>query len=221
MMTIALSILLAVVSVMGADDGHASAPVQGQRLPPALKKTINTIRPKPQFDGWAVPMNRPDKALRAVVYRWFTSGCPWCRRSLPALEQLRQEFGPRGIQVVAVFHPKPPSPVVGSTAAATGRALGFNGPVAIDEDWSELGRLAGAPGGLSATSVTLVLDPQRRLVHAHRGPEFYPSDDPRKARADAGYRALRGALEQLGAPEQAPASEPEPRPEQKNGPKAA
>jgi len=175
-------------------------------LPPALKKTINTVRPAPQFDGWATPVRVETDAPppRAVVYRWWTTSCPWCRRSLPALEQLRMDYAARGVQVVAVFHPKGLTRLTPEAVAVEAKALGFHGAVAIDTDWSELGRLAGPPGNLSATSVTLVLDQARRMVHAHRGPAFCPSADLALARENAGYVALQQALERLASPKQPP-----------------
>lgn len=187
---------MVVAGVLALQSAQALPPA----LPPSLKASMETVRPEPQFDGWAVAAAPESPKPRAVVYRWFTTGCPWCRRSMPALEQLRREYEPRGIRIVAVFHPKPPAPVDVLAVAAAAKSLGFNGPVAIDQDWSELGRLAGPPGGLSATSVTLVLDGKRRLRHAHKGPVLHPSDDPARARADAGYKALRQALERLAGP---------------------
>ena len=168
-------------------------------LPPSLAKSINTVRPVPQFDGWATPMHSDADAPppRGIVYRWWTIECPWCRQSLPALEQLRKDYASRGIQFVAVFHPKPPRPIAPETIAADAKALGFNGPVAIDTDWSELKRLVGAPSGLSATSVTVVFDSSRRMVHAHKGPVLFPSSDRSKAQENDGFVKLQQAVERI------------------------
>ncbi len=194
MITVALAVAMCVTqSPLG---------VPSVSLPPSLVKSINTVRPVPQFDGWATPMRIDADAPppRGIVYRWWTIECPWCRQSLPALEQLRKDYASRGIQVVAVFHPKPPRPIAPEAIAAEAKALGFNGPVAIDADWSELERLVGAPSGLSATSVTVVLDSSRRMAHAHKGPVFFPSADVSKARENAGYVGLQQAVERLATP---------------------
>jgi thiol-disulfide isomerase/thioredoxin len=171
-------------------------------LSPALQQTINTIRPTPQFDAWATPLIVKEDAPppKAVVYRWWTVGCPFCKRSLPAFEQLRKDYASRGIQFVAVFHPKGLTRLTPQEAAMKAKALGFHGAVALDLDWSELRRLAGPTGLLSATSVTLVLDGQRNMVHAHKGPGFCQSDSPRLKKENAGYVSLRAAIERIALP---------------------
>jgi hypothetical protein len=39
-----------------------------------------------------------------------------------------------------------------------------------------------------------VIDKRGRVVHVHPGPEFYPTDDPSRARQDRDFRAIRVAI---------------------------
>jgi len=176
--------------------------VTGPTLPESLRAVMHTRRPAPAFDAWAVPVSRDSPAKpSATVYRWWTDSCPWCEQSLPALEQLRTPAERAGVRMIAVYHPKPPRPVDPAQVAAWAKAKGWHGPVLIDQDWSELEKLAGPLKGLSATSVTLVLDPQRRLRHAHAGPVLFPSEKPQDAGLNAGFLGLKQAMQRFFRPD--------------------
>ena len=174
----------------------------GPTLPESLRTAMTTVRPTPTFDAWAVPVAKDAGAKpRATVYRWWTDGCPWCTQSLPALESLRKRAESAGVRMIAVYHPKPPGDVDPAQVRAWAQAKGWKGPVAIDLDWSELQKMAGPLKGLSATSVTLVLDPDRRLRHAHAGPVLFPSEKLRDAVSNAGFLALKRAMERFFCPD--------------------
>jgi len=176
--------------------------VTGPTLPESLRAAMHTVRPAPAFDAWAVPVAKDAPAHpRATVYRWWTDSCPWCTQSLPALEQVRKNAEPAGVRMIAVYHPKPPRMVDPAQVAAWAKAKGWHGPVVIDQDWSELEKLAGPLKGLSATSVTLVLDVQRRLQHAHAGPVLFPSEKPQDAGPNADFLAMQQALERFFTPD--------------------
>src|SRR5262245_25523069 len=76
-------------------------------------------------------------AGKVVVIRNFTSGCPYCESTLPALDQIQRDFRDRGLVVLGVYHPKPPRAVSDAEAADHARALGATSfPVAVDPTWA-------------------------------------------------------------------------------------
>jgi len=135
---------------------------------------------------------------RAVLVRFWTDTCPYCRASLPAVEQLRVEHGPRGLVTVGVYHPKPPREVNETIVEIAARRLGYYGPVAIDQGWESL-RAIWLESGPSrrATSASFLLDRDGRVRFVHPGPEFHPGDDPSHARCAADFTALEAEIESL------------------------
>lgn len=149
-----------------------------------------------EWIGAPVPL-RGEGAAPATIVRWWTDGCPYCKASLPALEALRRELGPRGLRVVGVYHPKPPRSVHAEVAVETARSLGFEGPLAVDADWEVLRHFWLATGERDATSVTFLLDADGVVRWVHPGPQLFPSDEEQYAQEDADYRDLRAAVEGL------------------------
>jgi thiol-disulfide isomerase/thioredoxin len=43
-----------------------------------------------------------------VLLRWWTEGCPFCTATAPALLSLQKEYCAKGLEVIGVYHPKPP-----------------------------------------------------------------------------------------------------------------
>ncbi len=139
----------------------------------------------PSFDG------------HVALVRWWTDGCPYCERSLPALEALRARHAERGLIGVAVYHPKPPRAVLDEEVAAAARALGRHGFVLVDEDWSSLRAAWLDATERAATSVTFLLDREGRVRFVHPGAELHPSDDADHAHCAADFRALESAVDAL------------------------
>ena len=164
-------------------------------LPPERggQDVVGTRMPELAFDATITPVTRTE-APKATLYRWWTTGCHWCRDSLPAIETLRRRYEDRGLRTVGVFHPKPPRPVGKAACIEDAKKLGYRGDLAVDEDWSELKRFYLDTGRRKATSVTFLVDAEGVIRFVHPGPVFHPSDDPEKAEADADYRALEAAI---------------------------
>jgi hypothetical protein len=153
--------------------------------------------PAPQGAPDDGPSSGAGPPPRATLYRWWTDGCRFCATSLPAVELLRVQFAERGLRVVGVYHPKPPRAVDLETVRRTARDLGYAGALAVDADWSELGRLYLSTGTRHSTSASFLVDADGVIRFVHPGPEFHPSDDPAAARQDADYQSLVRAVEAL------------------------
>jgi len=156
-----------------------------------------------RLSGWVESAGPPERVTgaRAVLLRWWTDTCSYCERSLPALDSLAQEFGDDGLVVVGIYHPKPRARAFAEAEVlGIARGYGFNGPVALDANWSLLEEAWLGSGGRKATSVSLLLDSEGRVRHVHPGPELHPSRDPVHAECAQGFEAMeRAVAELLGA----------------------
>lgn len=134
---------------------------------------------------------------RPTLVRFFTDSCPYCAASLPALEDLRARTPE--LAVLAVYHPKPAREVTLEDARAHARALGFEGPVAVDGHWATLRELAPLAGASAPTSISILLDRQGRARWFHPGPELFPSDVPADGLAAADFADLERAVQVVSA----------------------
>jgi thiol-disulfide isomerase/thioredoxin len=196
--TIALSLVLLTPTVMALPSHQPTT--QPAAVPESRggRDLVGTRWPDLAFDRWITSDGRPIRNEGSVtLYRWWTNTCPYCASSLPALEQLRQKYGPAGLQVVAVYHPKPPREVSDETIRKSAKAIGFEGPLAMDKDWSELKRLYLSTGDRGATSASFLVDHKGVIRFVHPGPDLFPSDKPGDARQDEDFRALETAVQVL------------------------
>jgi thiol-disulfide isomerase/thioredoxin len=148
---------------------------------------------------------------RAVLVRWWTDGCRYCRTTLPVIEKLRQRY-PDDLVVIGAYHPKTPRPTGDKEIVRYARNLGFHGPIAVDPQWEMLGRywLDGHPEH-GWTSVTFLLDRGGRIRWVHPGGEYHPSDDSRHAACNRSMTELVQVLSEIvsePAPKAVAPSEP-------------
>jgi thiol-disulfide isomerase/thioredoxin len=135
---------------------------------------------------------------KAVLVRFWTDTCPYCRASLPSLDRLRREHGPQGLVTVGVYHPKPPRIVPDAVVAEAARALGFEGPVALDPDWAALRAIwLDGPEPRDATSASFLLDGEGRVAFVHPGPEFHAEPTAGHETCVQDYDALDAAIREL------------------------
>lgn len=178
--------------VAPSDDVDSAAELLGQ---PARAWT---------FDRWvdSAPLTLASLRGKVVLVRWFNTGCRYCGNTLPSLEVLRTRYAAQGLVVVGVFHPKPIRHVSDAFVRRTARKLGFNGPLAVDEEWTTLNRwwLANHPDR-NWTSVSFLIDRDGIVRWAQGGGEYHPSQDPRHAACDASYAELERTIRRLtGSP---------------------
>lgn len=125
------------------------------------------------FTDWSnnAPLTLAQLRGRVVVVRFWTVGCPFCEKSMPALEKLSQEFRDQPVTFVGAFHDKP----VGSVPdmkepMKVARAWGVTFPLAFDRDWRTLRAWYLDGHDRPATSVTLVIGKNGRVAHVDPGP---------------------------------------------------
>jgi thiol-disulfide isomerase/thioredoxin len=183
--------LLAVLFSPLAFAGDSNAPRDGREL-------IGTKMPALTFDRWiGTASGKPlDVSGRPVLYRWWTSGCAFCAKTLPAIDTLRTRYEPQGLQVVAIFHPKPPHEVSVDAIRDVAKKIGFNGVIAADDSWSQLKRVW-LTEKRPATSVSFLVDAKGVIRFIHPGTMFYPSEDPQDAKENEAYRELESTIEKV------------------------
>ena len=157
---------------------------------------VGTKFPKLDFDG---TVNAPEETApaKATLYRWWTNACPWCEQSLPAIEVWRNQYAARGLRTVAVYHPKPPREMSADAIKKMAEALGYNGEIAVDLDWSALQKAYLAKADRKATSVSILVDEDGVVRFVHPGPVYFASDNPEEARANADHALLEQAIRSL------------------------
>lgn len=134
---------------------------------------------------------------QVVVIRSFTEGCPFCASTMPALQQWHKELGPRGLQVLGVFHPKPARPISDAEVARAARALGVGFPIASDPSWALVNSWWLRRTRGRWTSFTFILDRRGQVRYVHPGGEFHPGGGAAHAVCRDDHQKMRALIETL------------------------
>lgn len=192
---------LAYAGYYGDEIGRRAWEASHETCPGALdgQEMIGRTLPEWHLDPWLDGETRTLASLRGrvvVVRFWTAPGCPYCEKTLPALQRLAKELEAEPVTFVGAFHGKPakayprldePSKVL--------KKWGVDFPVALDPEWSTLRSWWYADGAhRHASSVTFVIAKDGKLLHVHPGPVFHPSDDPDEAKENEDYLAVRSAI---------------------------
>jgi peroxiredoxin len=143
------------------------APVEGQEL-------IGKPAPPLSLPDWlnSKPLDLPDLRGKVVLLRWWTEGCPYCTATAPSLLSLERTYGEKGLQVIGVFHPKPPGKWSLEQVRRAAAEKGFTFPIAIDGNWAALHRWW-LTKDRDFTSVSFLLDQNGIIRYIHPGGEFH------------------------------------------------
>jgi peroxiredoxin len=140
---------------------------------------IGVTAPPFRFDAWlnTEPMTLDELRGRVVLVRWWTDTCPFCASSAPALRTLHEQYGPQGLTLIGVFHPKArmDDPLDLPRVRRVVEQRDFDFPIAVDWNWPT-GALKDwwlTGPDRPATSVTFLLDPQGVIRFVHPGMEYH------------------------------------------------
>jgi peroxiredoxin len=138
------------------------------------EELIGKPAPPLQLRDWlnSKPLEISDLRGKVVLLRWWTEGCPFCAATAPALISLEQTYGSRGLQVIGIFHPKPPGRWTMEQVRRATAEKHFTFPVAIDGNWSALKRWW-LTKHRRATSASFLLDQNGIISNVHPGGEFH------------------------------------------------
>ncbi len=177
----------------------APAPVVGKpESRESIAKLIGITPAAWQVDRWinSKPLSLEGLRGKVVLVRWWTAGCPYCSASAPALRTFHQDYGPKGLVVIGMYHHKDDGPFDPAVYEATAKQYGFTFPLAFDPDWKTLHSWMRDAGGASVetgfTSVTFLLDKHGVVRHVHPGGE-YVAGEPGHAELDRKITELLAA----------------------------
>jgi peroxiredoxin len=165
---------------------------------------IGVPAPPFQFDQWlnSKPLAVEDLRGHVVLLRWWTDTCPFCASSAPALRKLNEQYSPKGLKVIGVFHPKAGrnDPIDVARVRRAVEARDFTFPVAIDWEWQKHTLKSWWLTGPErpATSVTFLLDKKGMIRYVHPGMEYHdPNGSPEHAMCANDMAGIRAAIERL------------------------
>lgn len=193
-MRMLLAVLFAIGAVSFPADAAPANPLLGQALGP-----LSGVR-------WATPGGKPDAFAKhkLTIIRWWTTSCPHCSTSVPALSRLWKKYRAQGLHFVAMYHHKGGRAKTDAQLKAYLRKLGFEGTLARDDRWTKLRDVMRRAGFRSATSISVAVDAKGVVRWAHAGPRIHYSKDPRYAGAHRDMQALTSFVAGYLAPKPEP-----------------
>jgi peroxiredoxin len=142
------------------------------------------------------PVEMTDLRGKVVLLRWWTQGCPFCEATAPALRKFQAEYDRRGLEVLGIYHPKPPGDWSMAKFEEATKEKNFNFPVALDADWSALKRWW-LNQDRDFTSVSFLVDRGGVIRYVHPGGEFHEGNQGGTATHEAcqrDYRAIEAKI---------------------------
>lgn len=135
---------------------------------------------------------------KVVLIRFWLIGCPYCTSTAPALNDLHQRFGDKGLVVIGFHHPKSPRSRDPEVVQRTARKLGFEFPVGFDQDWEAL-RAYWFPKDQRRrfTSVSFLIGRRGRIRWLHDGGEYHRGGDAAHSACRAALTSLEHHIQQL------------------------
>jgi peroxiredoxin len=113
----------------------------------------------------------------------------------PALVELYEKYEEKGLVVVGIHHPKSEGAKDPGLVRRTAEKLGFNFPIAQDNNWKVINSYWLDAKERSFTSVSFLIDKEGIIRFVHDGGEFYRSETNRDA--DRAYRAIEEKIVEL------------------------
>jgi peroxiredoxin len=164
---------------------------------------IGRPAPKLALNHWvnSKPLEIAELRGKVVLLRWWTEGCPFCAATAPALRKLQRDYNDRGLQVIGVYHPKPPGDWDLAKVELAAKKKEFTFPVALDADWKALKRWW-LDRERDATSVSFLLDREGTIRYVHPGVEFHEGTEgglPNHDRCQRDFRTIDAKIAELVA----------------------
>lgn len=128
-----------------------------------------------------------------VVVRFWSDGSDVCARTMPAMQQLAEEFRGEPVVFIGIFSPEN-SYAVDPWGDAQSLAHDWGVTFPIAEDASTLNTWWRSRYDNLPNTPTFVIGPDGHVVHLHPGPEFFPSDEVADQICDDDYHAMKSAI---------------------------
>lgn len=195
MLTAQLVLALIPALLLLAGPGRA-APSSPGWAPKEGRSLLGTVAPEWGRLRWSQggPTTLASLRGRVVLLRFWLVGCPYCTRSAPALRELWQRHKDQGLVVVGLHHPKSPESEDPAAVARAARALGFEFPIATDNDWTTIRAYGVGRVFQRFTSVSFLIDRRGVIRFVHDGGEFHRGGGPAHSTCNAAFEALEAAI---------------------------
>ena len=146
------------------------------------------------------PLSIKDLRGKVVLVRLWTSGCPFCTRSAPALQTLFERYHDRGLVVVGIHHPKSKKARARDVVEEAVSALGIRFPVGIDNEWQTVKAYGVGTRFKAFTSISVLIDKQGVIRWVHDGGDLHPGGGSGHEDCARAWESLHGAIELALAP---------------------
>jgi len=136
-------------------------------------------------------------ALRGklVLLRFWLVDCGYCKATAPALNELHERYASRGLTVVGIHHPKSDAARDLERVRRTARELGFEFPVAHDDEWPTVRAYGVGSAFKRFTSVSVLVDRDGRIAWVHDGGEFHRGGSAGHEDCNRAFDTLDGEIE--------------------------
>ena len=135
------------------------------------------------------PLQISDFHGKVLLVRWWTTGCPFCSATAPALNEFYKQYHARGLEVIGFYHHKSSEPLNVDRVRKGAAELGFHFPIAIDHEWKTLNAWWLRSADKGWTSVSFLIDRQGKIRYIHEGGEY--------VRGDQAFNEIEQKIEQL------------------------
>lgn len=109
-----------------------------------------------------------------ILIRWWTDQCQFCENSADALNEWHEMYADSGLLVIGMYHPKPePKDCDPEEIRFYVQEKAFHFPIGIDEYWKNLKQYWWHGSPKKFTSVSFLIDPQKKIRYIHSGGEYH------------------------------------------------
>jgi len=137
-----------------------------------IEELLGTPAPEWTATIWinSEPLSLKQLRGQVVLIRWWTGPeCPFCEASAPYLRQWYQRYASQGLEVIGMYHPKPPGRIPPEVVKKLAQSMGMTFPLAIDSDWNTLRRYWLDGRKRAWTSVSFLIDQKGIIRYVHPG----------------------------------------------------
>ncbi len=160
---------------------------------------LGVAAPELKLGKWinSPPLEIGDLKGKVVLLRWWTDTCSLCAATAPALRNLQSKYQSKGLQVIGIFHPKPPGDWNLERVRRASDRYQFQFPVALDGDWDALERWWMRGRERNYTSVSFLVDKKGVIRYVHPGGEYHEGGTGDHAACSTEFHAIDAMIQKL------------------------
>jgi thiol-disulfide isomerase/thioredoxin len=154
-------------------------------------------RPAPPLvvDRW-LSGRAPEMRGKPLLVRFWTVGCLNCRDSAETLAGFHRRYGPRGLVVIGVHHPKSERAFQDQVVRDQAKEWGMDFALAQDTQWRTVKSWwTNVPR--EKTSATFLVDGRGIVRHLHPGGSVHASPLPKHAECDKACKDMDAAIQKV------------------------